>query len=153
MSDLIAVEELRTYLVAQGVVRSWQATANGLPQCILNPRDGAPEPQGEDYQDATVTLARIGQVPPNVQEEFLEDALVECIVRAYRSPDAEMIQRRIRAQLNGLRLFTMGSLIVEWARVFTGDQPLGSDETSYTRMQTFLIQARVRSLAGAPYWA
>lgn len=145
------IEELRTYLVAQGVVRNWQDTPNGLPQCILMPRDGASEPVDKDYQGAMVTLAKVGQVPPIAQQEFLEDALVECVTRAFKAVDAEMIQRRIRAQLNGLKLFTMGALIVEWARVFSGDQPLGSDETSYTRVQTFLIQARVKSLAGMPY--
>jgi hypothetical protein len=151
VSELIAIEELRTYLVAQGVVRNWGDAANGLPQCILAPRDGAPEAQGQAYQDGVVTLAKIGQQPPVVQEEFLEAALVECVTRAYRAVDAELIQRRVRAKLNGLRLFTMGSLIVEHAQVFAGDQPLGSDETSYTRMQTFLIQTRVKSLAGTPY--
>jgi hypothetical protein len=154
VTDLIVIEELQAYLVAQGVVRAWGGAANGLPQCILAPRDGAPEASsGKAYENAVVTLTKIGQVPPVVQEEFLENALIECVTRAYRAVDAELIQRRIRATLNGLRLFTMGSLIVEHAQVFAGDQPLGSDETDYTRMQTFLIEARVRSLAGQPYWA
>lgn len=152
MSDLILIEQFRQYLVDQGVVRAWGDSANGLPQCILQPRDGAPEAQGQAYQDATVTLTKIGQQPPAPLEEFLEDALVQCITRAYKAVDAELIQRRIRAVANGQKLFVMGTLTVEWARVFAGDQPLGSDETSYTRMQTFMLQARTRSLAGTPYW-
>lgn len=151
MTDLIVIEQFRAYLVAQGVVRNWESSANGLPQCILDPRDGAPEAQGQGYEDAVVTLTRTGLTPQRPLEEFQEDAHVECIVRAYRSPDAELIQRRVRASIDGLKLFMMGALIVEWARVFTGDQPLGSDETSYSRMQTFMIRSRVKSLAGLPY--
>lgn len=167
MTDLIVIEEFRAYLVAQGAVRNWGTSGNGLPQCILDPRDGAPEAGAQagtnviaggkgasdaaNYEAAVITLTRTGLTPQRPLEEFQEDAHVECIVRAYRSPDAELIQRRVRASIDGLKLFTMGALIVEWARVFTGDQPLGSDETSYSRMQTFMIRSRVKSLAGLPY--
>lgn len=153
MTDLIVIEQFRAYLVTAGIVRNWESAANGLPQCILDPRDGAPEAQGLGYQDAVVTLTKTGQTPQQPLEEFQEDAHIECVTRAYRSPDAELIQRRIRATVDGLKLFTMGALIVEWARVFAGDAPLGSDETSYTRMQTFMIRSRVKTLAGLPYGA
>jgi hypothetical protein len=161
VADLILIEQFRLYLVDQGVVRLWNTpvvrlwadTTDGLPQCILDPRDGAPEPGGHGYQDATVTLTKTGMTPKDPLEEFLEDAHIEVVTRAYRSPDAELIQRRIRAVVDGFKLFTMNDLVVEWVRVFSGDQPLGSDETSYTRMQTFMVRSRVRSLAGQPYWA
>lgn len=150
MSDLIAIEEFRQYLVDQGIVRLWGDPPNGLPQCILDPRDGSPEAQGHDYQDAVVTLTRTGMTPQAALEEFQEDAHIECVARAYRAPDAELIQRRIRYAIDGMKMVTMGALLVEWVRVFAGDQPLGSDETSYTRMQTFMLRARVWHLAGDP---
>lgn len=160
------IEQFREYLVAQGIVRRWGETPNGLPQCILDPRDGAPEagaltgggpPAGgkgasdaENYEAAVVTITKTGQTPQSALVEFEEDSHVECVTRAYKSQHAELIQRRIRYLIDGQKMTMMGSLLVEWVRVFAGDQPLGSDETSYTRMQTFMLRSRVWHLAGNP---
>ncbi len=150
MADLILIEQLRAYLVAQGIVRAWKAIGT-LPQCILDPRDGAPEPAGQAYADATVTLQQTGHVVRPSDEEFLEEPVVDVTVRAYRSQDAELLQRRIRNALNGEELLTAGTLLIEWARVWRGDQPLWSDATSYTRRQSFRFGMRVKALAGLPY--
>lgn len=152
MTDLLLVNEMREYLVAQGVVRRFGEDENGLPQCMRDPRDGAPEPADRTYAGATVTLVLGGAVPQPVLEEFIEEALVDCTVRAYLSVDAQLIQRRVRAVLDGQLNFDMGALIVERVNMFTGDQALGSDEFAYTRLQVFRVRARVKALAGLQYW-
>lgn len=152
MTDFLVVNELREYLVAQGVVRRWGDAPNGLPQCTRDPRDGLPEPVDHTYQGATVMLVDGGKVPQPALEEFIEEALIDCTTRAYSTIDAQLIQRRIRAVLDGFYNFMMNGLIVEHVQMFTGDAPLGSDELGYTRMQTFRVRARVKALAGLQYW-
>lgn len=152
MADLFLIEEFRAYLIAQGIVRAY-GTAGTLPQCVLAPRDGAPEPYplGKTYADAVVTLEQTGHVVRGPMEEFLEEAIVSVTTRAFRSQDAELIQRRIRNIVNGEELLTMGALLVEWARVWIGDQPLAADSVSHTRRQAFRFGIRVKALAGVPY--
>lgn len=152
MADLFLIEEFRAYLIAQGIVRAY-GTAGSLPQCVLAPRDGAPEPlpTGKAYADAVVTLEQTGHVVRGPMEEFLEEPVVSVTTRAFRSQDAELIQRRIRDSVNGEELLTMGSLLVEWARVWLGDQSLAADQTSHTRRQALRFGVRVKALAGLPY--
>ena len=97
-----------------------------------------------------MTLEQTGHVVRGPLEEFLEEAVIDVTVRAYRAYDAEILQRRIRNVLSGEENFMLGALLVEWVRVWRGDQPLGADETSYTRRQAFRFGVRVAALAGTP---
>lgn len=152
MADVFVLEELAAELVTQGICRAWQTTANGLPQVIRDERYGTPEPQGKAFEDAIVGLVRTDQVPPAPLEGFLEQAVVDVIVRAYKAQDAELIGRQIRGLLNDRRQgYFLGALRIEYSYLWQGDQRLGADETSYTRRQSFVICARSLSLAGQPY--
>lgn len=153
MADLHLIEELRDYLIAEGIVRAFEATTGTAPRCILAPRDGAPEPTGKTYADATVTLEQTNHVARPAMEEFLEEPIVDVTVRAGKAPDAELIQRRIRQQINGENLLVVGDLVLEWVRVWLGDRPIGSDSLGYWRRQSFRIGVRVKALQGEPYAA
>ena len=151
MADLHLIEELRDYLITQGVVRAYTKTSGSVPQCILAPRDGTPEPAGQAYGDAVVALEQTNHVARPAMEEFLEEPIVDVTVRSYRAPDAELVQRRIRHAINGENLLVLDDLVVEWVRVWLGDRPLGADAVSYWRRQSFRIGVRVKALQGMPY--
>lgn len=150
MAELILIEELRAYLVAQGVVRLAEGAGGALPPCWLDPEDGAPEPDAAD--DATVTLTGPLTIPQEWQTgTMLEERIVDVVVRARSSARAELIQRQIKGQLEEKVNVFLGALRIEHCKLWRGDQKLASDETTYTRMQSFRIAARVKSLAGLPY--
>lgn len=151
MANLHVIEEFRDYLIAQTIVRAFPSAIGTVPQCILAPRDGVPEPKGRLYADAIVALEQTNHVARPPMEEWLEEPVVDVTVRAYKSEDAELIQRRIRLSVNGENLLTMDELVVEWARVWLGDRPIGSDAVSYWRRQAFRFGVRVKALQGAPY--
>lgn len=149
MADLIVIEQMRAYLIAQGLVRAWEAEG-AAPPCILNPRDGAPEPVAPDL--STVTLVQTLHVPVDTLEQrYLAEPVVDVIVRSTTSPRAELLQRSIRGVLADKRLFTMGSLLVERSLVWREDQHLAADQRTYMRVQSFRLLCRIKALQGLPY--
>ena len=149
MADLFLVEQLREYLVAQGIVRKAEQTG-AAPPCWMNPRDGAREPVSPDL--AAVTLVQTLAVPqPGEVQRFLEEPIVDVIVRATTDPRAQLIHRQIRGALADKELFTMGSLLVERALVWRMDQPTGQNDKTYSRTGSFRFLVRVKALAGLPY--
>lgn len=150
MADLILTEQLQAHLVEEGIGQHPSAAADeDLPSIWLNPRAGAPEPR--DGENATITLVATNQVPGRPLEGFLETRIVDVIVRARKSPLGELIQRQIRAELDDRREYFLNDLRIERSHLWRGLQPTGSDETSYQTNQSFLIEARTKSLAGLPY--
>lgn len=149
MADLIVVEQLRAYLVAQGIVRNAES-AGAAPPCWLNPRDGAKEPVSPDL--SAVTLVQTLAVPQDVlHQPFLQEPIVDVLIRATTSPRAELLQRAIRGVLADKRLLTMGDLLVERSLVWREDQHLQADDRTYTRVQSFRFLCRVKALQGLPY--
>lgn len=162
MPDLLVIDELLAYLVAQGVAqRPSQPASTSVPSIWKQPRDGAPEPRrnastGELSELATVTLVGTHTGPPaEPGDEAVEETSVDVIVRARHNATAQLIHRQIRALLHPVdapyarRQWTMGGLLVESSRIWRGEQPVGAGEF-YTRTQSFLIAARRKALAGQP---
>jgi hypothetical protein len=152
MADLILIEQLQAFLIAQGAVRA-PGTTGSVPTCWLDPRDGAPQPGVDKLaaETVTVTLKPTGGTPPPWFEEAVERRTVDIIVRAAKSPQGELTHRVIRGLLSGKRLFMMGALLVQESQLWRHVQPLGSDEHSYDTVQSFIFSARVKSLAGTTY--
>jgi hypothetical protein len=162
MADLLVLDELLAYLVAQGVAQRPSETPSvDLPSIWKQPRDGAPEPRksastAELAEAATITLVAAQTGPPLERgDEAIEEALVDVVVRARSNQTAQLIHRQIRGLLHPVdapyarRLWTMGDLLVESSRIWRGEQPVDSGEF-YTRTQSFVIAARRKALAGTP---
>lgn len=148
MAALILLEQIRAHLVSQGLVRSTVDTGSGAPPCVLNPKGGPPQPEGNDT--AFVTLQLSGQVPTDHLEGFLEEPVVEVIVRATNHGVGELLQRAIRVLLNDRHDFMVGSLHVQWCLLWRGIQPVplppGAKATTYDSTQSFRFQIRVAEL-------
>src|SRR4051794_28428379 len=119
MPDLIVVEELQDYLVAQGAGQLPAAAPSlTLPSVWLSPRDGAPEPR--DGENATITLIDTNLAAAPDLEAWIEEAYVDVIVVARQNAAAKLIHRGIRDLIHpmsahgGKKQWTMGVLLVEY---------------------------------------
>lgn len=163
--ELIVVNELQDYLVAQAVAQM-PATAPSTtrPAVYANPLDGAALPRqtagDAAAESAAITLRSVSRPAPDVNEEAWEEEAVEVIVLAAAEETAELLQRQLRRLLapagtpGGRKMWTMGALLVESCAVWTGSQPMPVDPSRFQgfgRTQTFLFTCRVKSLAGLPY--
>jgi hypothetical protein len=148
MADLTLIEELRAHLIANGLVRD-PDVPGAAAACHLQPRNGMPEPAVGAVVAALVPGAQIPALQRHV-DAYLEQRLVDVIVRARTGADAELLHRQIRRLIAEQRGVMFGALRVEWCALWTGDQPTGSTDTYYERTQTFRIGARVKALAGEP---
>lgn len=166
MPDLHVVEELKAYLLAQGVgVAPTSATAakTVLPTIWLDPRDGAPQPRWsdrlEDYlEDATITLVDQQLSGPNLAEEaYLEEAFIDVIVRSRNAAAGKLIHRQIRGlihpigALHGKRLWLMNDLLIQVSTIWRSEQKTGATEVDYSRTASYRFQTRRKSLAGQNY--
>lgn len=150
MANLHLIEELRAQLITDGTVQAQTAApSTTLPSVWLWPRDGAPEPRAGE--NITVTLRPGAEVPGDWHEGFLEERIVEVIVRSRTAAPGELVQRTVRGLLHDKREYFLNNLRVEWSHLWRGTQPVTSDETSYTTIQSFHVACRVKSLAGLPY--
>ncbi len=158
MPALLVSDELRSYLIAEGVGVAGSSTPGALPTVWLQPRDGALTPRrlgttSEFVEPATVTINTVGQTVPQTGAEFVEETIVDIRVRALQHSTAQLLQRRIYDLLvdscpGGRELWTMGGLLVQYSRRFRGDQFVSADADSYERVQSILFGCRRESLAG-----
>lgn len=147
MPELYVLEELRSYLIAQGLVQAQSAAASlVLPRIYLNPKDGAPTPaSGENVTVTLVDTLLTG--PPNL-EAWLEEAFVDIRVRSRTATPGKLLQRQIRGliaptgQLYGRKHWTMNTLLVEYSTLWRGDQSLPPDVDGWTRVQSFRFGVR-----------
>lgn len=158
MADYQVIDELRSYLITQGIVQAQSATpSTTLPSVWLSPRDGAPLPR--DGENVTVTLRDTLLAAPDRLQAWMEVAYIDVITRARKEPSGKLVQRGIRNLLHpisahgGRFQWTMGSLLVAYSTVWRGEQPLPpvGDAITYDRVQSFQIACRRQSLAGQPY--
>ena len=142
MADLLAVDELGVYLLAQRVVQDANtAVSTTVPSLWINPRQEAPEPR--DGEGATVTLADTGLGGASPMEPFLEEAFIDVIVRARNAGTAQMIHRTIRGLLTpreaigGRKNWQMGGLLVERSIMWRREQELPTSNAgrTYDRVQ------------------
>lgn len=161
MADYLVTEELQAYLVAQGIAQLPDASpSTAVPSIWLQPRDGAPEPRrnsaGQFSESATITLVDTALSPPDQLEAWIEEAFVDVIVRSRQAPAGKLLHRAIRGLIHpteahgGRKMWTMGSLLVEYSTLWTAEQPLGSDEYTYWRKAGYRFGARRKALAGQP---
>lgn len=153
MPELLAVDELGAYLVAQGVAQDrndpLSATA---PSLWIRPRQAAPEPRDLDPENgdtedegATVTLSTTRVGMPSPMESWLEETLVDVIVRARSVKRAEMLHRTIRGLLTpgdqpgGKKAWDMGALHVQHSLLWRPEQelPTTNNGLTYDRVQSF----------------
>lgn len=166
MADLFVIQELQTYLVAQGIGQLPGATPSLThPSIWLQPRDGAPDlrqSSGTYLEAATVTLIDTTTGQPSPLEEWVTQTFVDIIVRSRTAGPGKLIHRRIEELLvpydgsQGRRQWMMNNLLVESSTQWRGDQPLpqrqdisaGDPHLTYDRVASYRFVARRKILAG-----
>lgn len=162
MAELIVIEELMDYLIAQGVAQDKNtAVFTSVPSIWLDPRDGAPLPR--DGEGAVITLRETLTIPPSSLEEWMMRTTVDVIVRARTARPGRLIQRQIHNLLvpyadssGGRKQFTIGALLVERCWEWRGDQPLPQRQSigetdphrTYDRVASYMFDVRRKILAG-----
>ncbi len=161
MADLIVIEELQTYLAAQGVGQlPGAAPSLTLPVIAMMPRDGAPLPR--TGENATITLRDPTTRPAAELEAWVLEVFVDVIVRARQAGAGKLIQRRILDLLvpydahGGRKQWMMGALLVEQSTVWRGDQDMpqresiaqGDAHATYDRVASYRFRCRRKILAG-----
>lgn len=159
MADLSVVDELRDYLIDQGVVQAQDAAKSPtLPSVWISPLDGIPLPQGVENQTVTLRDTRL-QAAATV-EAWIEEAFIDVIIRSRSEPEGQFLHRAIRGLLidqsdaAGMkRMWTMGAISpVEYSGEWRGEQPLPAptdrDVTTYDRVASYRFGVRRKILAG-----
>lgn len=170
MADLILIEELQAYLVAQGIGQLPGATPSlSVPSIWLLPRDGAALPRnlekvgGSGWTgETTITLRDTNLSGPPGLEAWIEEAFVDIITRAPQAGTGKLIQRQIKGLLspfdrhNGRAQWMMSNLLVEQSMEWRGDQELpqrqsiaeGDPHVTYDRVASYRFRCRRKILAG-----
>ena len=155
MPELLAVDELGAYLLAQGVAQDPNdGVSLTIPSLWIEARQMAPEPR--EGEEATITLRDTGLGGASPTESFLEEAFIDIVVRARSAGRAQLLQRTIRGLLTpkdavgGRKNWPMGAIDpVERSFLWRRDQPLPTTNNglTYDRVQSFCFQMRVSALS------
>jgi hypothetical protein len=164
VADLILIEQLQDYLIAQGVGQAQdQAVSTSVPTIWLQPRDGYPQPR--EGETATISLVdTLLSSPPG--EAWFEETFVDIVIRSRSAPTGKLLHRTIRGLLApidqpwGRMMWTMGALLVEYSTGWRGEQPLAiasrnpqvnNNLVTHDRVASYRFGCRRKSLAGLPY--
>lgn len=166
MADLDLITELKTYLITQGIGVA-RPPASGpaiaVPSIWTYPRDGAPQPRqladGSSLENITVTLRDTLLAAPRGDglDAYVEESFIDIIVRSRKPTAGKMVHRQIRGllhptgSLGGRKGWTMNDLLVERSAIWRGEQDAGATDIDYTRIASYVFQARRKALAGLPY--
>ena len=172
MPDLDVLQELQTYLVAQGIgVAPFNPKpADGVQTTTIwtYPRDGAVLPRniakvnGVLQGETTVTLVDTNLRSPSSLEPWMTETFVDVIVRSPQAFTGKLVQRAIRDLLmpndavGGRHQWMMGALLVEMSDEWRGDQVLpqrqavgeSDSHATYDRVASYRFQCRRKILAG-----
>jgi hypothetical protein len=175
VADLDVLQELQTYLVAQGigVVPFNPKPADGVQVTTIwtYPRDGAALPRniakvnGVLQGETTVTLVDTNLRSPSSLEPWMQEAFVDVIVRSPQAFTGKLVQRAICALIapgdlpGGRHQWMMGALLVETSTEWRGDQPLpqrqavgeSDSHATYDRIASYRFQCRRKILAGTTF--
>jgi hypothetical protein len=163
------VEELQTYLVAQGVGQLPNAAPSAtVPSIWIQPRDGARlpgKPRGSysataaKVETTTITLTdtQTGSPMNGGLEAYLDEAFIDVIVRSKTAAPGKLVHRTIRGLLHptgdlfGKKGWTMNSVFVEYSNIWRAEQALPTLSTdgevqTYDRVASYRIGARRANL-------
>lgn len=162
MPGLIVIEELKSYLVAQGVgqpVDGPDPSVN-MPSIWTQPRQGAPMPRkpkggGDWLERATVTLRDQNLTGPPGIAAWIEDAFVDITVRAVNAGECKLLHRTIAGlispigQIGGRKHWMMNQLLVQESRIWRREQELPSVEggETYDRLASYQFRCARSTLA------
>lgn len=162
--DLIVTTELQDYLVAQSIGQlPGAAPSLTTPAIFDNPPDGAPEPRraprdGQALETATISLFEVADAADNPLAAWIQETVVEIVVRSDDDTSTKLLHRRIRdllAPINdhgGRAMWQMNSLLVERSYQAGPEQPISRGEDRYRdRLCTYSFCCRRKALAGLPY--
>ena len=161
MADLIVIEELQDYLIAQGIGNDPDtAPSTSVPRVYLKGRDGARLPAIPD-ETTTIVLSDTLLAPAASLEAFLEEAFVDIVVRSTSAATGKLTHRAIRNLLHpnaahgGRKQWMMGDLLVQYSTIWRGEQELPpppgsadsrSDVRTYDRVASYRIGCARSSL-------
>lgn len=170
MPDLIVVQELQTYLVAQSVGQLPGVAASlTVPSIWTEPRDGAALPRniardvnGRWIGETTVTIKDPMLGSPSNLEAWIEESFIDIIVRSPQSATAQMIHRQIRGLLHpfdshgGRKQWMMGALLVESSSQWRVEQAMPQRQAvtendphqTFDRVASYRFSVRRKILAG-----
>lgn len=162
MADLSVIDELRDYLIEEGVGHAQDASPSlTVPSVWIMPLDGVPLPRTGENQ--TVTLRDTRLQGASTVEAWIEETFIDVIVRSRSEPEGQFLHRAIRGLLisqsdaGGMkRMWTMGAINpVEYSGEWRGEQPLPAvaerDITTYDRVASYRFGVRRKILAGLSY--
>lgn len=147
MPALDPTEEIRKYLVDEGVVTNGEDGDDAPPPCWYDPRDGAmnmPIPGGAE--SVVILLTGQGIVNPFLEARFLQDIPLEVIVRSKNRPTCVFLHRTIFGLMAEKENLLMGDLLIERSSHFREVQEIAKDADSWTLSQSFRVSYRRESL-------
>lgn len=154
MPNLIVVEQLRAFLIAEGVGQSLTATPSPtVPSVWLMPRQGAAMPRqdkdsGAQVEKQTITLLDTNLMGPPNMEAWLEDAFIDVTVRSLNPPEGKLLHRVIRnllapiGKLQGRANWTMNELHILSSHIWRAEQALPPVDNglTYDRVASYRIR-------------
>lgn len=140
------LDELRTYLVSQGLVRLPRVTGS-VPPMWLEPRGGVPapgeSPSGNPTEigtDAVIGAYENGGIPPGPYNSFQRQDIVQFWVRVKSAPYAKDFERSLRLLLNDKRAWQMAGEQVIESELHVAMQLLTSDAQAFTYTLSYWFQ-------------
>lgn len=145
MADVLG--PLRTYLIAQGIVRN-PTTASGLPPMWLEPQYGTPAPgelprNGNAVQvGADIVLAAFlsGGLPVGPYESSWRIPTIDLRIRGRTSPLVKAIEAQITSAVIDKREWMLGPLLVIESQLWRPLQPLAIDDQSFDFIVSYSFQ-------------
>lgn len=136
------LENLATYLVAQGLVK--QPGAVGAPPPLyIDPRDGVPAPAAvAPATDAVLGAFVTGGIPARVREAELRKDVVDIWIRTKTSPRAHAIEEQIRAVLIDKMDWQMGAMHISETLQWRPLQRFESNADGYTYLTAYIFERR-----------
>lgn len=144
MHTVDLLDAMRTYLIAQNIVRS-PRVPGAAPPLWIAPRDGTPAPgEGSDAtekgSDAVLSIVRTGGIPGDSYESFLRKPTVDIRLRTRTAKIAYDIDMLLRDALHDKRAWDMAGLTVVESLQFRELQSLGSDAQSFDFVTEYVFE-------------
>lgn len=140
----LLIDALRTYLIAQGLVRD-PRTAGSVPPCWRSPRDGTPAPGdgtgtevGATVVVALYTATGVARAPYEAQA--LRTDGLDVRIRSTTAPAAIELDDAIRTAVMDKRAWAMGGLTIVESRLERPLQLVESTEQGFDYVSGWLFE-------------